>query len=174
MREEDEGIFATNDNPFGLTTVHLAYSVSKPLDFERSDHVLLTMSAEVVVKVLHNATGQPNASLRLDAGSSFDDVAWTAVTLPVASRSIDFAILDSPVSPRSSGIGGALAKAQHLPLPLVFPCRPSRFRSPAPEVPRQLPDATVAGTRVRKQPRHVCTPWPSAGRSMLTLRRRRP
>ncbi len=158
MREEDEGIFATNDNPFGLTTVHLAYSVSKPLDFERSDHVLLTMSAEVVVKVLHNATGQPNASLRLDAGSSFDDVAWTAVTLPVASRSIDFAILDSPVSPRSSGIGGALAKAQHLPLPLVFPCRPSRFRSPAPEVPRQLPDATVAGTRVRKQPRHVCTP----------------
>lgn len=81
--------------------MHLAYSLSKPLDFELSDEVQLTLAASVVVKVLHDASGMLNSSLALEAGSTFVGRSWTAVALPEVVQDISFAILDSPVSPRT-------------------------------------------------------------------------
>lgn len=119
VRDKDDGIFATNGSPFGLATVHLAYSVSKPLDFEFSDEVQLTMAAEVFVKVAQSATGLANASWAL---SSLTSQNWTTVALPVATQRVNFEILDSPVSwqSRQLGLGLSSAGALRLPMPLNF------------------------------------------------------
>lgn len=102
VRLTDESIFVTNGNSIGLATVQVAYSQSKPVDFEFSDEVRVTIAAEVVVKVLHDTSGQPNASLPIPAsGPDEGSHNWTTFALPIASQRVNFVILDSQVSTRA-------------------------------------------------------------------------
>ncbi|KAA0160792.1 hypothetical protein FNF28_05316 [Cafeteria roenbergensis] len=99
VRLTDEGVFSANGNSVGVTTVGVAHSVSKPVDFEFSDEVQVTLAAEVVVKLMHDDDGSPNASIPAAAGPDYGGQNWTAFALPVATQRLNFAIVDSPEAP---------------------------------------------------------------------------
>lgn len=101
VRLTDEGVFSATENSVGVATVGVAHSVSKPVDFEFSDEVQVTLAAEVVVKLMHDDDGSPNASIPAAAGPDYGGQNWTAFALPVATQRLNFAIVDSPVSARA-------------------------------------------------------------------------
>ncbi len=101
VRLTDEGVFSATGNSVGVATVGVAHSVSKPVDFEFSDEVQVTLAAEVVVKLMHDDDGSPNASIPAAAGPDYGGQNWTAFALPVATQRLNFAIVDSPVSARA-------------------------------------------------------------------------
>lgn len=102
-RTEDTGVMAMTDTTGAIAPVVVAYSVSKPVDFETSRLLQYSVSAEVILRLLHDsATGLPNHTIAPVGPFDPAEHNWTSFALPAAFARLDFNVTDSPVSARGS------------------------------------------------------------------------